>query len=180
MEFILLIIVVVIISAVSAAAKKKPKSSEEQDAPPPTMSDIQRAFMMTANVPEKHPAPYPPPTPPQAAPYSPPAPVYTDAVNVPSEVRTSPEPVAPTVAESYTGLGEEGFVTPMAAGSVSPFTDIKPAVYSMGEEKAAAPASETPAPKAAHIPLFEDQQDIVKAFIYAEILPRRAYPPRFR
>jgi len=180
MEFILLIIVVVIISAISAAAKKKPKSSEGQDAPPPTMSDIQRAFMMTANVPEKRPAPYPPPIPPQAAPYMALTQGSADT-DVPSEGRTFSEAAAPTVAESYTGLSEEVLVKPMAIEPVVPLAGIRPDVYFAGDEKPVASVSRSPAPKAAaRIPLLNDQREIVRAFIYAEILPRRAYPPRFR
>lgn len=180
MEFILIIIVVVIVSAISAATKKKPQSSHDQDAPPAAMSDIQRAFTMAANAPEKRPAPYPPPTPPQTAPYPTPTPVNAGVVHVQPQAQMTFGPVAPTVTESYTGFRDENLAKPMAAASVTPFPDIRSDVYLTDKEKTAASASPIPVPKTAPIPLFEDQQDIIKAFIYAEILPRRTYPPRLR
>jgi hypothetical protein len=168
MEFVLIIIVAVIVSVISAATKKKPKSSGEPDAPPrPTMTDIQRAFMMAANTLEKQPQ-------------QPPAPPDSPAAYAPPDNRPAAVSVAPAVAESYAGLGEESGVKPMAAPSVSPFAGIQLGAYFMDEEAPAKPAPKSPVPQAAQLALFEDQQDIVKAFVYAEILPRRGRAPRFR
>ena len=179
MEFVLIIILIMIVSALSAAAKKKPGSSKSRYPQPKTrMSDIQRAYMMAAGMPERRSAPYPPSAPPHAVPDMPLAPVSADA-DVPAEGRLSSEAAAPTVAESYTGLSGEGLVKPMAVESVNPLTGIQPGAY-FTKEKKTAPVSTSPAPKAAHIPLFESREEIVRAFICAEILPRRAYPRRFR
>jgi hypothetical protein len=170
MEFALIIIVVVIVSIISAATKKKPKSSEGQDAPPkPTLSDIQRAFMMAADTPERRPQRAPV----QAVP--PPRPTAAPLDEKPASVS-----VAPAIAESYTGPGEESGVRPIAAESVSPFAGIQLGAYFMDEVEPVKPARKSPEPRAVHLALFENQQDIVKAFVYAEILPRRSQPPRFR
>lgn len=171
MAYLLIIILILILSAISTTIKRPGK----RYAPPRTgMSDIRRAYV---NAVRNQSPPYPPPPSPQSAPDVPPTPVSADA---PSEGRTSPEAAAPTVAESYTGLSEEGLVKPMAVESVVPLAGIRPDVYFTDEEMPAAPVNRSPAPKAARIPLFEDRQEIVRAFIYAEILPRKAYPRRFR
>jgi hypothetical protein len=174
MEFVLIIIVAVIVSVISAAAKKKPRSSEQQDVPPkPTMSDIQRAFMMAADTPERRPQPPSAPPPSQAAPYPSPYPPYTPAYG-PADDRPAAASVAPAVAESYMEPGEESGIKPMAAESVSPFAGVQLGAYFMDEVEPVKPAPKSPAPQAAaRLSLFGDQQDIVKAFIYAEILPRR-------
>lgn len=179
MEFVLIVILIVIVSVLSAAAKKKPGSSGSRYAPPETrMSDIQRAFMM-ANAPERRPAPQPTLAPFQASPDMPLTPVSagTDAS---SEGRISSEAAAPTMAESYTGLSEDELVKPMGVESVVPLADIRPDVHFTDEEKPATSVPKSSAPKMARIPLFNDQQEIVRAFIYAEILPCRAYPRRFQ
>lgn len=179
MEYVLIIILILILSALSAMARKKPGSSKSRHAPPKIrMSDIRRAYKRAVNSARNQP-PYPPPAQPQAAPYMPLTQVSADE-DVPSEGRISSKTAAPTVAETYTGLSEEGLVKPMAVESVVPLAGIRPDVYYTNDEKPAAPVSKSSEPKAARIPLFEDQQEIVRAFIYAEILHRRAYPPRFR
>ena len=187
MEFVLLIIVGVIVAIISAATKKKPQSSGEQGAPPrPTMSDIQRAFMMAAGLQddEQNPPPVRP-----TAPYTPPAAPYTQptAPYAPYEQTTEPTAAyaAPSVAESYSGLADDAGVRPMAAESVNPYTGVQVSSYFMDEEDKdqmpqVSPAHRQQTGASAGIPLFKDQRDIVKAFIYAEILPRRNGAQRLR
>ncbi len=194
MEFVLIIIVIVIVSAISAAMKKKPKSSGEQGPPPrSTMSDIQRAFMMAANLqddeqspPPARPAapygqqqsgPYAPPYTPPPTPYAPPARPYVQA--------EASAYAAPSVTESYSGLADDSGIRQMAAESANPFAGVQVSKYFMNEEDkdqmpqvSSARRQQTGA--SAGIPLFEDQRDIVKAFIYAEILPRRNGAQRLR
>jgi hypothetical protein len=178
MEFVLIIIVVVIVSIISAATKKKPKSSGESDAPVrPTMSDIQRAFMMAANAPDERPQQIQP----QAIPQGQPMVVSYASPGQPYE-RPAAVSVVPAVAESYAGISDQNAVKPMALESVSPFAGVQLGPYFMdeAEPEKSTPAQKTPTPQAAHLALFENQQDIVKAFVYAEILPRRGQTPRFR
>lgn len=201
MEFVLIIIAVVVVSAISAAMKKKPKSSGEQGPPPrSTMSDIQRAFMMAAGLqndettpPTARPVPpygqqqpgsYAPPYTTPAAPYTPPTAPYAE----PSVPYAQMEPAAfaaPSVAESYTGPNDDSGVRPMAMESVNPFAGARVSSYYMDDENGgqmpqASPMRQQRTGVSAGIPLFEDQRDIVKAFIYAEILPRRNGAQRLR
>jgi|GEM_PF-2309491 len=181
MEFVFIIIVVVIISVISAATKKKPKSSGQPDVPPrPMMSDIQRAFMMAAGLPDEHPqqpsAPVVPSAP--ASSYNP-----TYAPYVPPDQPTAVS-VAPAVAESYEGLTARNVVRPVVVPSASPFAGVQVGAYFIDDEEPksvkATPVQQSPIPHAAPLALFENQQDIVKAFIYAEILPRRGSVPHIR
>ncbi len=177
MEYFLIVILILITSAISAATVRKPSSPKKRYPPPGTGTpDIRGAYQRAVSSAKNQPPHYPPP-PPQPAPDAPPAPVSADAY-APSEGPL--EAAAPTMAESYTGLSEEDLVKPMAVESVVPLAGMRPEIYFTDEQKPAAPASASPAPKAARLPLFEDQREIVRAFIYAEILPSRAYPRRFR
>ena len=190
MEFVLIIIVIVIVSVISAAMKKKPKSSGEQGPPPrSTMSDIQRAFMMAANLqddeqsppPARPVAPYgqqqPGPYARPSTPYVPPARPYVQA--------EAAAYAAPSVTESYSGPADDSGIRQMAAESANPFAGVQVSKYFMNEEDKdqmpqVSPARRQQTGASAGIPLFEDQRDIVKAFIYAEILPRRNGAQRLR
>ena len=188
MEFVLIIIVVVIVSAISAAMKKKPKSSGEQGTPPrSTMSDIQRAFMMAAGMQddEQTPPPARPPYTPSAAPYTQPAVPYAAPSQPIAQTDVAVAYAAPSVSESYAGLGDNSGVRPMAAESLNPFAGVQVSSYFMdnengGQMSQALPIRRQQTDVSAGIPLFEDQRDIVKAFIYAEILPRRNGAQRLR
>ncbi len=177
MEFVLIVIIVVIVSVISAAVKKKPQSSGNADAPVrPTMTDIQRAFMMAADE-QPDAAPRPAQQAPPAAPYAPSQP-YPSAVPY-AQRQPSAAFAAPSVAASYAGLTDSAAVRPMAAESVSPYAGVQVSTYFMDDENQPQPGPKPIHPRskthaAAHIPLFEDQQDVVKAIIYAEILPRRS------
>lgn len=170
MEFALLIIVGVIVAVISAAAKKKPSSSGEQgQTPRPVMSDIQRAFMMAAGLQDD--APSPPPVRPVAPPmqyYAPPA----------EQAMPYAASAAPVVAEPYTRLTDNMDARSMAVESVNPFTGIQVSAYFMDDEADALPqtslARQQQLQSSAGMRLFEDQNDLVKAVIYSEILPRRS------
>lgn len=181
MEFVLIIIVVVIVSVISAALKKKPKSSGEQEAPParPTMTDIQRAFMMAAGMPENEqnrppvrtPAPY---SPSASGSYVPPVSHYEPTV--------APTEFIPYAAQPYSGTSENTVVRPMEP--VNPYANAQIRSYFMDEDEkeplAQAASVREQNSMGTGIPLFEDQRDIVKALIYAEILPRRNGAQRVR
>ena len=180
MEFVFIIIVVVIISVISAAPKKKPKSSGQPAAPPrPMMSDLRRAFMMAAGLPDEHPQQ-------RSAPGAPSAPAYsynpTYAPYVPDQ--PAAVSVAPAIAESYEGLTARNVVRPVAVPSASPFAGVQMGAYFMDDEEPenvmTTPVQQSPMSHTAPLALFENQQDIVKAFIYAEILPRRGSVPHIR
>lgn len=197
MEFVLLIIAIVIVSVIAGAMKKKPKSSDEQDAPPPrhTMTDIQRAFMMAAGMPDEQsapprpaapydpqPGPYEPsfaPYDPQSAPY---APMY--APYEPSAAPFTP-PAASYVAQPFEGPTQDTRLR-TAAQSTNPFAGAQLSSYVMDEEDDdLMPAAMTARQQqiggdGAGIKLFENQHDIVKGLIYAEILPRRSGAQRHR
>ena len=197
MEFVLIIIVVVIVSVISAAMKKKPQSSGEQNAPPrPTMTDIQRAFMMAAGIPDEEqnqppvrapygqqPGPYAPPYQPPAAPYAQTASPYAAPV-APYAQTEAVAYAEPYASESYKDATNAAGTRPAAYGSVNPFSEVQIGSYFMDD------ADDNPRLEAAPvrrqigtdtgIPLFEDQRDIVKALIYAEILPRRSSMQRNR
>ncbi len=185
MEFVLIIIVVVIVSVISAAMKKKPKSSGEQDAPVrPTMTDIQRAFMMAAGMPDEEQNPPPRPAAPygqqpgQYAPSAPPVQPYAVPYIQAQSVNAAP------MADLYSGLSDDLGDKPMASRLSNPFAGTQIDSYFMDEEdrdqipQAVSVSQQTPA--GAGISLFEDQRDIVKALIYTEILPRRSGAQRHR
>ena len=184
MEYVLIIIVVVIV--ISAALKKKPKPSGEQDAPVrPTMTDIQRAFMMAAgmpddeqNLPPRPDAPYGQ-QPGQYAPsYAPPVQPYAAPYVQAESVNTAP------MADLYSGLSDDLGDKPMASRLSNPFAGTQIDSYFMDEEDRdqipQAVSVSQQAPAGAGISLFEDQRDIVKALIYTEILPRRSGAQRHR
>jgi hypothetical protein len=179
---ILLIIVGTIVSIIASALKKKPKSSEGQNAPPrPTMTDIQRAFMMAAGMPENEQDQPPPATPysrPASAPYAPPVAPFDPPVAPYAQVESTYS--APAVAQTPAELSAR-----TATQLDNPYTSVQLSSYFMEED------DDVPAPRvssvsrqtgenAPQIALFEDQRDIVKALIYAEILPRRSGAQRLR
>ena len=194
MEFILIIIAVVIVSVISAALKKKPRSTgDQQDAPArPTMTDIQRAFMMAAGLPENEqdqpnqppsvpyvrPAPgsYTPYTP-HPSPYAPPVAPYTQS--------ESSQYTAPPMTESYSGLSKDSELKSRSVESAHPYAGAQVSSYFMDEADAeqlspAMPAHQQARADAPQIALFEDRRDIIKAVIYSEILSRKSSAHRLK
>lgn len=173
MEFLLIIIVVVIISVISAAAKKKAKSSQQQHAPErPVMSDIQKAFMMAAGIPDED------KTPPRPAPRTPQRVTsYSGPVSAPF--------VRPAAPATESSMGDSGHEGPgwTSVQSASPYQGIQISSYFMDEKddetENLKPRAVLQEARAAHIALFENQRDVVKAVIYSEILPRKGRRARF-
>lgn len=152
MEFIIGIIVFVLISLLSAAGKKKPQRSSDETYTRPTLSDIQRAFMMSgemespsAKAPRPEPA-YSQPTPPEPA-----TPVYE-----PDDysVQTAQPVSASQASNRYAGINLASFHTDSAEDIVAPKKTVN-------KQKSS-------------LKLFETKNDFVRAVIYSEILTRKA------
>lgn len=155
MEILLIIVVGVIISIVSAAGKKKPNRSSEDAAPVrPTISDIQRAFMMSGDM--------------EAPPRREPAAAAT---------QTASEPVAAKQTEiAAERLSARTFETATASkAGMNKYANIDLGSF---HAESADIDDDTPLKikkkQRGGLNLFEDKDDFVRAVIYSEILTRKA------
>lgn len=157
MEIILVIIIGVVISLISAASKKKNQQSEETPARP-TMSDIQRAFMMSSQMAPFGRTPETPPETPYGA--APPAARYR-----PPETR--PVPAQRPAAAPRPGQGG----TLMESNR---FADIAPSAFRPDSAESGDAILVRSRRQQSTLKLFEDKNDFVRAVIYSEILTRKA------
>lgn len=160
MEILLIIVVGVIISIVSAAGKKKPNraSDDTPDTAPapvrPTMSDIQRAFMMSGSMEA------PPRRETVAAPGQPAArPIAAKQTEIAAERLSARTFDAPTA--SKVGMNKYANIDLGSFHAVSAdINDDTPLTIKKKQRGA--------------LNLFEDKDDFVRAVIYSEILTRKA------
>ena len=154
MEILLIIVVGVIISIVSAAGKKKPNQSSEDAAPVrPTISDIQRAFMMSGEMEA------PPRREPAAAATQTSEPVTAKQTEIAAErlsARTfETAPASKAGMNKYANIDLGSFHH--ASADIDDDTPLKIKKKQRGG-----------------LNLFEDKDDFVRAVIYSEILTRKA------
>ncbi len=151
MEIIIIIIVVVIISLLSAANKKKPRQDSEDTPARPTLSDIQRAFMMSNEMDQ---APRRAPETRQVSSFSQPA-QQTAAGQDDVSSRMAKSASAFQASNQYASIDLAKFHTDN--------TDVV----------GAAPKKSAMHQKSA-LKLFENKSDFVRAVIYSEILTRKS------
>ena len=151
MEFIIIIVIVVIVSLLSAASKKKPQQGSEETPTRPSLSDIQRAFMMSNEMDTSQRAPETRPVYPVSQPTFQPAASEQDDV----AVRMAKSASAFQAANRYASIDLSTFHTDSAEISDMPKKIVKPAKNSLK--------------------LFEDKSDFVRAVIYSEILTRKSH-----
>lgn len=162
MQIIFVIIIVVIVSLLSALGKKKPNKSTENEPPRPTLSDIQRAFMMSGEMAS-----------PKRAPEAQQIPSYS------TPPAQTPRPAAtPRVAES---VFASQAARPRAADAVSAYqapsryANIDLAAFHVTNDDVSAPPKKVVRHQTSSLKLFEDKNDFVRAVIYSEILTRKAH-----
>lgn len=153
MQIIFVIIIVVIVSLLSAVGKKKPRQNAEDAPVRPTLSDIQRAFMMSNEM----------DTPQRRA---------TETRQV-SSFRQPTTQVSAKIdkPEMSSRLAETG-----SAFQVSnKYANIDLAAFHTdNDELSVTPKKVVRQPKSS-LKLFEDKSDFVRAVIYSEILTRKAH-----
>lgn len=150
MEGIIIIIVVVIVSLLSAANKKKPRQDSEEAPVRPTLSDIQRAFMMSNEMDQ---APQRAPETRQVSPYTQPA-QQTAAVQNDISSQMARSASAYQASNRYASIDLTNFHTDSSEVSDAP-------TKAVSHQKNA-------------LKLFENKNDFVRAVIYSEILTRKA------
>lgn len=161
MEILLIVVVGVIISIISAAGKKKPNraSDDTADTVPvrPTLSDIQKAFMMSGDME---------------------APPRRETAQAARQVTA--KPIAPKQPEKATErLSARTFETPPAAKAGMPrnkYANIDPGSFHAvsADINDDTPLKVNNNQKRGALRLFEDKDDFVRAVIYSEILTRKA------
>jgi len=161
MQILLIIAVVVIISLISAAGKKKPNRSSEDVPDRPTMSDIQKAFMMS-NEEDAPPRRKPEPAARQA---------YT------AQTSSRPTSITQTVPEKATErLSARTFETTLTSDesqSRNKYANIDLKNFRTGRADDDKPL-EVKRQQRSVLNLFENEDDFVRAVIYSEILTRKA------
>jgi hypothetical protein len=153
MEIIIIIIVVVGI-LLSAATKKKPNQSSE-DAPPvrPTLSDIQRAFMMSSDLgaPVRHE----------------PEPQHGSSIFGDTAAHQA---YTPPVQPELTSRLDKAV---SAFESSNKYADIDPYAYHSDSAEIDDAPIKAVRPHKNVLRLFETKDDFVRAVIYSEILTRK-------
>ena len=151
MEVIVIIVIGVIVSLLSAASKKKPQKDTENAPPRPSLSDIQRAFMMSNEMGTTQRAPETRPVYPVSQPTVQPSAMVTD--NATSQMAS---PASAFQAKNrYANIDLSTFHTDSAEISDMPKRTVRHAKSSLK--------------------LFEDKSDFVRAVIYSEILTRKSH-----
>ncbi len=151
MEVIVIIVIVVIVSLLSAASKKKPQQGSEDAPARPSLSDIQRAFMMSNEMGASQRAPETQPVYPVGQPTVQPAASEQDDV----AVRMAKSASAFQAANRYASIDLSTFHTDSAEISDMPKRPVKHTKSSLK--------------------LFEDKSDFMRAVIYSEILTRKSH-----
>ncbi len=162
MESIVIIIIGIVFALLSALGKKKPNKNTENEPPRPTLSDIQRAFMMSGEMEAQ-----------SRTQETQPIPSYSQ----PSAQTLRPA-AAPRMAES---VSASQAARPRMAEAVSAYqapsryANIDLATFHASNDD----VSETPKKVVRHqkssLKLFEDKSDFARAVIYSEILTRKAH-----
>jgi len=161
MEILLIVVIGIIISLVSAAGKKKPNRSSEDAPVRPTMSDIQKAFMMSSDM--------------DAPPRRKPEPAARQAY----AAQASSRPVAEkqTMPEKATErLSARTFETTLTSDegqSRNKYANIDLGSFRTGRADDDKPL-EVKRQQRSVLKLFENEDDFVRAVIYSEILTRKA------
>lgn len=149
MEVIIIIIIGIVVSLLSAASKKKPRRDAEEAPARPTLSDIQRAFMMSSEMETQKRAPEIR----QVYPFN--QPVQQTAA-APAQPAVTPQPYAasaPQPSNRYANINLATFHTDSGEISDAPKKIVR-------HQKSS-------------LKLFEDKSDFVRAVIYSEILTRK-------
>ncbi len=162
MEILLIIAVGVIISIISAVGKKKPNraSDDTADAAPvrPTMSDIQRAFMMSGEME---------------------APPHREPSAAARQTASRPVIAKQTMPEKATErLSARTFETAPASNAGMPrnkYTNIDlGSFHAVSTDINDDTPLKTKKQQRGALSLFDDKDDFVRAVIYSEILTRKA------
>ncbi len=150
MEVIVIIVIAVIVSLLSAASKKKPQQGSEDTPVRPSLSDIQRAFMMSNEMDAS-----------QRAPET--RPVYTVSQPAARPTASEQDDAAMRMAKSAS-----------AFQATNRYANIDLATFHTDS----AEISDMPKRTVKHVKntlkLFEDKSDFVRAVIYSEILTRKS------
>lgn len=154
MEILIIIIVIVVVSVLSAASKKKPRQDSDEGPTRPTLSDIQRAFMMSSEMdaPQRR---------------------------KPDTQQSPTRSMAPTVQKAYTPPARpvmssrlEESVSAFQASSKYANIDLS-AFHTDSIDSDEMPKKTVKHQKNA-LKLFENKNDYVRAVIYSEILTRKS------
>jgi hypothetical protein len=150
MEIIIVIIVFVVISLFSAASKKKPNRSSEDEPVRPTLSDIQRAFMMSSDL----------DAPMRRKPETQESTPFGDTA--------LQQAYTPPVQTELTSRLDKAVT---AFQSSNKYADIDPYTFQADSAEIDAPKLKSSRQKSA-LKLFEDNDEFVRAVIDSEILTR--------
>ncbi len=153
MEVIIIIIVIVVVSLLSAASKKRPDKNTDGTPARPTLSDIQRAFMMSGEMEAQQRAHEPRPS----------YPYHQPAVQRPA----APPP--------QTNLAPRMSETALGAKTESRYASIDLATFHTDSADAVEAPKKVVRHQKSTLKLFEDKNDFVRAVIYSEILTRKAH-----
>ena len=153
MEIIVIIIIGVVVSLLSAASKKKPRQDTEDAPARPTLSDIQRAFMMSNEM---------------------------DAPRRKPETQQSSSPsVASTVQKAYSPPARLDMSSRLdesvsAFQAKNKYANIDLAAFQTNSIESDDQPKKTVRHQKSTLKLFENKSDFVRAVIYSEILTRKA------
>ena len=162
MESIVIIIIGIVFALLSALGKKKPNKNAENEPQRPTLSDIQRAFMMSGEVAS-----------PKRAPETQPIPSYS-----PPSAQTPRPAVASRMTES---VSASQAARPRMADAVSAYqapsryANIDLATFQASNDDVSETPKKVVRRQKSSLKLFEDKNDFVRAVIYSEILTRKAH-----